>query len=147
MSTGWAIWDVAGIHMHHRPRTSSWMAKTPGGPGTSDEQSPRSVPRDMFIAWATSGQPSSRQRTSPSWHPASPPASVAYTARCWAASELLECLEPRARAVTAHPGEELFRALSQTHPGFMPPRTPRNFALLAEDTAWPEHLTRSYDLT
>jgi len=134
MSTGWAIWDVAGIHMHQArdflvDGYNAWRDA-----GTSDEQSRVLFLEDMFHRLGDirpAIQPSADLATLAPGVVA--PASVAYTARCWAASELLECLERTSESsYSTIQEEELFRALSQTHPGFMPPRTATQFRALAE---------------
>jgi hypothetical protein len=114
MSTGWAIWDVAGIHMHQAREFLVDGYKAWRDADTSDQRSRVLFLEDMFhrlgdirpaippsadLAMLTPGVVA--------------PASVAYTARCWAASELLECLEHASdSSYSTIQEEELWRALS-----------------------------------
>jgi len=133
MSTGWAIWDVAGIHMHQArdflvDGYNAWRDA-----GTSDEQSRVLFLEDMFHRLGDI-----RPAIPPSADLATlapgvvAPASVAFTARCWAASELLECLERASESSHSTIEEgEIYQALSLTHPGFMPARTASQFRHLS----------------
>jgi hypothetical protein len=134
MSAGWAIWDVAGLHMHQAREFLVDGYRAWRGSGASDERSRVLFLEDMFRRLGDirpAIPPSADLTTLPPDVVA--PASVAYTARCWAASELLEYHERAGDSSHGTIGEEdVFRALSQTHPDFMPPRTAEQFRVLSQ---------------
>ena len=135
MLTGWAIWDLAGLH----------------------EQQARDFLRDGYKAWCASGAAQGGVRIEflqqvferlrviePSISPSEDlstlppevltPLAEAYLMRCWAGSELLEVLARPDETNTATIDQAaIIELLSATHPAFRPARTDDQLRAWASD--------------
>jgi hypothetical protein len=132
MSTGWALWDRAGLLQHQaldflRDGYREWANTSP-----PDEERVAFL-IDMFDRLRVIYP--EIDTTSDVWslprHVAEP-ASQLYGARCWAGSELLEAAGP-AGLMTDEIRDDVYRAFEATHPAFMPPRTIGQFEALRKN--------------
>jgi hypothetical protein len=132
MSTGWALWDRAGLLQYQA----------------------KDFLQDGYREWANTSPPADERvafltdmfnrlidiypeidTTSDVWslpRQVAEPASQLYGARCWAGSELLETAPP-AGLMTDELEEAIYRAFDGTHPAFMPPRTIGQFDALRKN--------------
>jgi len=132
MSTGWALWDRAGLLQH---QALDFL-------------------RDGYREWANTSAPAEERvafltdmfnrlidiypeidTTSDVWslpRQVAEPASQLYGARCWAGSELLEAAAS-AGLMTDELEERVYQAFAATHPAFMPPRTIGQFEALRKN--------------
>jgi len=132
MSTGWAIWDRAGLLQHQA------MDLLADGYGEWANTAPPAEERVAFLrdvfnrlidicpeidtnsdVWSLPRQVAET-------------ASQLYSARCWAGSELLETAPP-AGLMTKEMEDAVYRAFDGTHPAFMPARTRDQFDALRKN--------------
>lgn len=133
MSVGWALWGLSGLDQHQAYDLLSDGYRSWSGTEQARDESRRAFVLDVFhrLAEIHPRIPSTADLATVSSSVAQP-ASVAYGARCWAGSELLEL------GVTPELEQQVFDAFADTHPAFMPSRTLSQFRALCSTRGLPE---------
>lgn len=142
MRAGWALWRAVGLHEQQaqdflRDGYTSWRGGSDFVPDDAID-----FLRDLFNTLCHDGAP---PRPGDIW--SAPPAAVAPAAaydgvRAWAAAELMVTAEEAGRTDIVEEYESVvLKALLDTHPDFIPPRSVRVGRALAAragvETPWP----------
>ena len=119
MATGWAIWDLAGLHEHQ-----AWDFLTDGYRIWRKARDDEQTLAVEFLTDLLGRLASLPPAPWPDLYSVPPelvqPIATLHTARCWAASELLETLEPSSRGDWE---QRVYDAITSARHEFVPPRS------------------------